>query len=334
MNYRTLGRTNIRVSEIGFGCWTMGGPNWSTSTGQPIGWADVNEDEVLAGIKVGLDAGVNHWDNADVYGNGKAERLLAKCLKKLGVKPGSQVIATKVGHFSGTAPHAFEPRQIRNQCEQSLRNLGVDAIDIYYFHHGSYVGPGYDGQPHDYLQEAAATMHTLVKEGKVRAVGQSAYSDEDFERAIPVLKPDVLQSKANMRYDPFIRPGSKLQALMKQHGCTFVAFGPLDQGILLDKFDPENPPKFAEGDYRNQRKDMLPDALRALKPKMAQLKDRFGPTTEALASAACRFVLGHDHVCSTIPGFRNARQAACNLKAASDPAMSEADIEFCRRLFA
>ncbi|HEX8877834.1 MAG TPA: aldo/keto reductase [Phycisphaerales bacterium] len=334
MNYRTLGRTNIRVSEIGFGCWTMGGPNWSTSTGQPIGWADVNEDEVLAGIKVGLDAGVNHWDNADVYGNGKAERLLAKCLKKLGVKPGSQVIATKVGHFAGTAPHAFEPRQIRNQCEQSLRNLGVDAIDIYYFHHGSYIGPGYDGQPHDYLQEAAATMHALVKEGKVRAVGQSAYSDEDFERAIPVLKPDVLQSKANMRYDPFIRPGSKLQALMRQHGCTFVAFGPLDQGILLDKFDPENPPKFAEGDYRNQRKDMLPDALRTLKPKMQQLKDRFGPTNEALASAACRFVLGHDHVCSTIPGFRNARQAACNLKAASDPAMSEADIEFCRGLFA
>lgn len=333
MNYRTLGRTNIRVSEIGFGCWTMGGPNWSTSNGQPIGWADVNEDEVLAGIKVGLDAGVNHWDNADVYGNGKAERLLAKCLKKLGVKPGSQVIATKVGHFAGTAPHAFEPRQIRNQCEQSLRNLGVAAIDIYYFHHGSYVGPGYDGQPHDYLQEAAATMHTLVKEGKVRAVGQSAYSDEDFERAIPVLKPDVLQSKANMRYDPFIRPGSKLQALMKQFGCTFVAFGPLDQGILLDKFDPENPPKFAEGDYRNQRKDMLPDALRTLKPKMQQLKDRFGPTTEALASAACRFVLGHDHVCSTIPGFRNARQAACNLKAASDPAMSEADLAFCRGLF-
>jgi aryl-alcohol dehydrogenase-like predicted oxidoreductase len=334
LNYRTLGRTNIRVSEIGFGCWTMGGPNWSTANGQPIGWADVNEDEVVAGIKVGLDAGVNHWDNADVYGNGRAERLLAKCFKKLGVKRGSQIIATKVGHFAGTAPHAFEPRQIRNQCEQSLRNLGVDAIDIYYFHHGSYVGPGYDGQPHDYLQEAAATMHTLVKEGKVRAVGQSAYSDEDFERAIPVLKPDVLQSKANMRYDPFIRPGSRLQALMRQHGCTFVAFGPLDQGILLDKFDPENPPKFAEGDYRNQRKDMLPDALRTLKPKMQQLKNRFGPTTEALASAACRFVLGHDHVCSTIPGFRNARQAACNLKAASDPAMSEADLAFCRGLFA
>lgn len=334
MNFRTLGRTNIRVSEIGFGCWTMGGPNWSTGNGQPIGWADVDEGEVLAGVKVGLDAGVNHWDNADIYGNGRAERLLAQCFRKLGVKPGSQVIATKVGHFKGTAPYAYEPRHIRNQCEQSLRNLGVDHIDIYYFHHGTYVGPGYDGQPHDYLHEAAATMHALVKEGKVRAIGQSAYTEEDFERAIPVLKPDVLQNKANMRYDQFIRPGGRIAALMKQHGCTFVAFGPLDQGILLDKFDPDNPPKFAEGDYRNSRKDMLPDALRELKPKLAKLKERFGPTTEALSSAACRFVLAHDHVCSTIPGFRNARQASCNVRAASDPAMSEADVDFCRRLFA
>lgn len=334
MRYRTLGRTGIRVSEIGFGCWTMGGPNWSSANGQPIGWAEVNEDDILAAIKVGLDAGVNHWDNADVYGNGRAERLLAKCFRKLGVQPGSQVIATKVGHLKGTAPYAYEPRHIRNQCEQSLRNLGVDHIDIYYFHHGTYIGPGYDDQPHDYLEEAAATMHALVKEGKVRAVGQSAYTDEDFERAIPVLKPDVLQNKANMRYDPFIRPGSRLQALMKQHSCSFVAFGPLDQGILLDKFDPDNPPAFAEGDYRNNRKDMLPESLRQIKPRLARLKERFGSTTEALASAACRFVLAHDHVCSTIPGFRNARQAACNVQAAVDAPMNAEDVEFCRKLFA
>jgi aryl-alcohol dehydrogenase-like predicted oxidoreductase len=334
MRYRTLGNTDIRISEIGFGCWTMGGPNWSPQNGQAIGWAEVNEDEILAAIKVGLDAGVNHWDNADVYGNGRAERILGRCLKKLGVKPGTQVIATKIGHFRGTASHAYHPAHIRHQCEQSLRNLQVDVIDLYYFHHGSYVGEDVNGQQHDYLHEAAATMHALVKEGKVRAIGQSAYSNEDFERAIPVLKPHVLQNKANLRYQDFIKPGCKLQQLMEQYKCDFVAFGPLDQGILLDKFDPENPPKFAEGDYRNQRKDMLPESLRTLKPKMQQLKDRFGPTTEALASAACRFVLGHDHVCSTIPGFRNARQAACNLKAASDPAMSDADIEFCRRLFA
>ena len=342
MRYRTLGRTSIRVSEVGFGCWTMGGPNWSPESGAPIGWADVNEADVRAGIKVGLDAGVNHWDNADVYGNGRAERMLAEVLRSLGIKRDTQVIATKVGHLRGSAIHAFDPRHIRNQCEQSLRNLRTDHIDLYYFHHGSYVGPGYDGagdlvKDHDYLAEAAATMRALVKEGKVRAVGQSAYSVEDFQRAVPVLKPDVLQNKANLRYDEFIRPGSPMQALMAAHGCTFVAFGPLDQGILLDKFDPDKPPTFVEGDYRTNRKDFNPQTLRAVRDKLGQVKARFGATpadtVDVLSSVASRWVLAHEHVCSVIPGFRNERQARCNLRAASDAPMSGADVEWLRQIF-
>lgn len=177
-------------------------------------------------------------------------------------------------------------------------------------------------------------MHTLVKEGKVRAVGQSAYSDEDFERD-PRAQARRLAEQGQHGVDHlFIRPGGKLQALMKQYGCTFVAFGPLDQGILLDKFDPETP-KFAEGDYRNQRKDMLPDSvLRVLKPKMQQTEGPLRPDDRGAVIRRLPLRVGHDHVCSTIPGFRMPRQAACNLKAASDPAMSDADLEFCRRLFA
>lgn len=343
MRYRPIGKTNIKVSEIGFGCWTMGGPNWSTSNGQSIGWADVNDDDVVAGIKAGLDAGVNHWDNADIYGNGRAERSLGAAFAKIGIKRDNQVIATKVGHFKGTAINAFEPRHIRNQCEQSLRNLRTDHIDIYYFHHGTYVGRGYDRSgnevaDHDYLAEAAATMHALVKEGKVRAVGQSAYGDDDFERAVPVLKPDVLQSKANLRSDDFIRAGSRCQILMKKHGCTFVAFGPLDQGILLDKFDPENPPKFDEGDYRTGRKDFNPQTLRTIRRKLMEVKKRLGiadkESVEGLSSMASRWVLAHENVCSTIPGFRNEHQARANLRATADGPMSEADTAWLRQLFA
>ncbi len=341
MELRPVGTTGIKVSVIGFGCWTMGGPNWSVANGQPIGWADVDEDDIVAGIKAGLDAGVNHWDNADIYGNGRAERLLASCLAKLGVARDSQVIATKVGHFKGTAPHAYDPAHIRNQCEQSLRNLRTDHIDIYYFHHGTYVGPGYDGRDHDYLHEAAATMHSLVKEGKVRAIGQSAYSDDDFERAVPVLRPHVLQNKANLRYGDFIRQGSRCRRLCEQHGCTFVAFGPLDQGILLDKFDPANPPAFEPGDYRANRKDFNAATLGHVRAALAQVRRRFGSTaapgttddTAFLSSIASRWVLSHPHVCSAIPGFRNARQASCNVRAAIDAPMSAADAAWLSDLF-
>lgn len=343
MRTRTIPGTQIQISEVGFGCWTMGGPNWNTSTGASIGWADVDDAEILAGIKAGVDGGVNHWDNADIYGNGRAERTLAESFRTLGVKRETQVIATKVGHFKGTAIHAYEPRHIRNQCEQSLRNLRTDYIDIYYFHHGSYVGPGYDRNgnlktDHDYLPEAAAMMHALVKEGKVRVIGQSAYTVEDFARAIPILKPRVLQNKANLRYDDFIRPGSAMQDLMKEHGCGFVAFGPLDQGILLDTFDPDNPPKFEEGDYRGGRKDFNPDTLRGVRTKLAEVKLRFARAgvseIETLSSAATRWVLSHDHVLSAIPGFRNQRQAVCNLRAATDEPMSQADTAWMRGLFA
>lgn len=341
MRYRTLGTTGIKVSEVSFGCWTMGGPNFSPANGQPIGWAQINEDDILAGIKAGLDAGVNHWDNADVYGNGRAERLLAKCLDTLGVKRDTQVIATKVGHHKGTAVNAYDPRHIRNQCEQSLRNLRAAHIDLYYFHHGTYTGEDYNGRAHDYLHEAADTMHALVKEGKVRAVGQSAYSEDDYARAIPVLRPHVCQSKANLRYDDLIRPGSRLQALMKQHGCTFVAFGPLDQGILLDKFDPAKPPTWEEGDYRASRKDFAPATLTGVRQKLAQVVARFGgsPTMDAaartalLSSVVQRWVLAHDHVCCVIPGFRNAAQARCNIGAGTDAPLSAADVVWLRELF-
>src|ERR1700760_4040625 len=107
MNYRKIGTSDVKVSEISFGCWTMGGLNFVN--GQPNGWANVDEDEIVAGIKTALDPGVNHFDNADVYGNGRAERMLNRALKKLGKKSTDVIIATKIGHFPGTAEHAYEP---------------------------------------------------------------------------------------------------------------------------------------------------------------------------------------------------------------------------------
>ncbi|MEM1330621.1 MAG: aldo/keto reductase [Planctomycetota bacterium] len=334
MRYRALGKTDIKVSEIGFGCWTMGGPNYSVDNGKPIGWRDVERDDVLAGIRTGLDAGVNHFDNADIYGNGKAERLLGECLKELGHLDGPSrenlVIATKVGHHKGTAPHAYTPFNIRRQCEQSLINMRVDHIDLYYFHHGWYAK---DGQPGN-LADAAGTMHDLIAEGKVRAAAQSAYADEDFARAIPVLKPAALQSWANMLKPNFIAPGCAVQALMAEHGCSYIAFGPLGQGLLLDKFDPAHPPKFDEGDVRGNNEAFTTEQLTALKPKLEALKERFGGTVEDLASAACRYVLAHDHVAGVIPGFRNEPQARCNLRAATDDPFTSEDLAFCRELFA
>ena len=308
MNYRELGTTGVKVSEISFGCWTMGGLNWVNGT--PNGWADVNEDEITAAIKVGIDAGVNHFDNADVYGNGRAERMLARVLKRLGLRSTDFVIATKIGWFPGTAEHAYEPAHIRHQCEQSLINLNREYIDLYYFHHGNF------GDNDKYLAGAAQVMDELVKEGKVRIKGQSAYSAADFAKTIPVVKPAVLQSWAHALDDQFVRPGSPVSKLMEQHKLTFVAFSPLAQARLLDKFDPKKPPQFEPGDNRKDNKAFSPEELEKLRPRLATLKQRFGESTEALASMALNYILAMPRVACVIPGFRNERQARINVAAA------------------
>ena len=322
MEYRSLGTSDVKVSAVSYGCWTMGGLNWVN--GSPNGWANVDEDEVTAGIKAGIDAGVNHFDNADVYGNGRAERMLARVFEKIGVKSEDFVIATKIGHFPGTANHAYEPAHIRHQCEQSLINLKRDYIDLYYFHHGDF------GKDAMYLEDAAATLDELVTEGKVRIKGQSAYSADDFERAVPVVRPQVLQSWAHALDDQFIRPGSRVSSLLEKHGMTYVAFSPLAQGRLLDKFDPANPPQFEPGDHRLGSSAFSAEPIQALKPKLEILKSRFGSTTEDLAAMALNYLLAQPFVACVIPGFRNERQAKCNL-AGVGRAFSPEDVAFVQK---
>ena len=325
MKYRKLGRTNLEVSEISFGCWTMGGLNWVN--GIPNGWADVNEDEITAAIKAGIDAGVNHFDNADVYGNGRAERMLARALQRLGVSSTKVIVATKIGHFPGTAEHAYEPAHIRHQCEQSLINLKRDHLDLYYFHHGNF------GPNDKYLADAVQTMDALVKEGKVRFKGLSAYSADDFERLVPVVRPHALQSWAHALDDQMVREGGRVDKVMEKHGLSIVAFSPLAQGRLLDKYDPKNPPAFEPGDNRKANKAFGAEELAKLKPKLEKLKARFGSATENLAAMALQYVLASPRVACVIPGFRNPRQAQCNVAAAGH-SLSRSDIDFIRATLA
>lgn len=318
MEFRELGRTGVKVSTIGLGCWTLGGLNFVD--GVPNGWADVDEDEIVRAVRLAVDTGVNHFDNADVYGNGRAERMLARVFDRLGLNSNQFVIASKVGHFRGTAAHAYEPAHIRHQCEQSLINLRREVVDVYYFHHGDF------GEGDGYLDDAAETLDRLVEEGKVRVKGQSAYSEEDFERVTPRVRPAVLQSWAHALDDRFVRPGTRVSELMAREGMTFVAFSPLAQGRLLDKYHASNPPVFEPGDHRRGARSFTAEALAELEPKVEALKVRFGTSTEALAATALNFVLAQPHVACVIPGFRSERQVRCNLAAVDVPFSPEDEV--------
>lgn len=321
MDYRKLGTSDVEVSEMSLGCWTMGG--LSFIEGKPNGWAKVDEAEITEAVRKAVDAGVNHFDNADVYGNGEAEQMLARVLKRLGLKSENFVIASKVGHFTGAAGHAYEPEHIRHQCEQSLKNLERDYLDIYYLHHGNF------GKNNQYLEGAAETLNALVEEGKIRLKGQSAYTAAHFKNAVPVIQPTVLQSWAHAMDPQFIEPNGPVGRLMAENKLSFVAFSPLNKGILLDKFDPDNLPAFEDGDHRARSPKFTQDALSKVKPRMEMIRQRFGDSIPELASTALRFILNYPRVACVIPGFRNAQQVESNLSVI-DQQLSAGDMAYIK----
>jgi myo-inositol catabolism protein IolS len=321
MKYRKLGKSDIEISEISLGCWTMGGLNWVN--GVPNGWADVDEQEITSAINYAIDNGVNHFDNADVYGNGRAERMLARILGK---RSKDVVIATKIGWFPGTAAHAYEPAHIRHQCEQSLINLQRDFIDIYYFHHGNF------GESDMYLDDAVDVMNKLKEEGKIRVIGQSAYSHEDFVKLIPKVKPDVLQSFASAIDDKFVAEKSPTREAMEKNNISFIAFGPVAQGLLLAKYDKNNPPKFEPGDHREKSPRFTKENLEELEPKLDKLKAKFGSNVEELARMALQYLLHYKVVGAVIPGFRNLKQVKANLAGKNNP-LSDEEFLFIKEVF-
>ena len=321
MKYRKIGKSNIEISEISLGCWTMGGLNWVN--GEPNGWANVDETEVAHAINYAIDHGVNHFDNADVYGNGRAERMLARIL---GNRTHNFIIATKIGWFPGTAAHAFEAAHIRHQCEQSLINLKRDYIDLYYFHHGHF------GDHYEYLDDAVEVMNRLKDEGKVKLIGQSAYSHEDFQKLIPKVKPDVLQSYANAMERIFIDEGSPTRKLMEENQISFIAFRPIGQGLLLGKYNKDNPPAFEDGDHRKGLSRFSRESLEKLEPRLNRIKQKFGSSEEKLARVAMQFLLHYKFMGAVIPGFRNLRQVQVNLSAMDKP-LTDDEFGFVKNVF-
>ena len=192
---RTLGRSGIKVSALGMGCWAIGGPFWAGET--PLGYGEVDDDESSRAIHAALDRDVNFFDTANVYGAGHSERVLGRVLAG---RRTQVVIATKFNAlFDETTRQVTgadtSPAGIRQACEESLRRLNTDYIDLYQFHDNGFPA-----------EEAAAvreTLETLVKEGKIRAYGWST----DFpDRAKSLLKGrDVPPSNFNSTYSTTIR---------------------------------------------------------------------------------------------------------------------------------
>ncbi|HKX31635.1 MAG TPA: aldo/keto reductase [Blastocatellia bacterium] len=335
MQTRILGKSGIEVSEIGIGCWAIGGLDWNLNMG--MGWGGTDDRQSLEGLHRAFDFGATYFDTADIYGHGHSERLIGQLLRN--VRRDQVIIGTKVGYFRGCAPSAYHPLHMRHQLEMSLRNLGTDYIDIYYFHNLFF------GENDEYVDGAVEAMHRFQEEGKVRFIGQrgphrySPHRQQErdlleskqarFLRMASIIQPSVVQVRYNMITPPPDDRQYDMFQWAKDHQVGVVINKPLGQGLLLAKYDPHNPPIFDQGDHRQRKKWFTAHALGVLQSRLALLKNRFGNSTQDLLRVAIQYCLyGHQNACVVV-GFKNASQVEMSLASADRP-LTEEDVIFIR----
>src|SRR6202012_5198076 len=230
MKFRELGKTGEKLSAIGLGCMGMN-----------HGYGTFNDEESLATLNLALDLGINFWDTADIYADGKNEELLARVLKPNRDKI---FIATKFGFrqkdnnaYPGAAGTYFDgsPDYVKTAVEKSLKRLNIDTIDLYYAHR---IDPNVP------VEEMVGAMAQLVKEGKVRYLGLSEASAASIRKAHSVHPIAALQSE----YSLLTRDVEKaILPLCKELGITFVPFSPLARGLMTNTL---NISELPENDFR------------------------------------------------------------------------------------
>lgn len=229
MRMKTLGTTNIQISEIGLGCM-----------GMSEFYGETNDVQSLETINHALALGINFFDTADMYGMGHNEQLLNKAMKGQREK---FVLATKFGIVRDPNNNTSRgingsPEYIRKACEASLQRLGTDYIDLYYQHR---VDPNVP------IEETVGAMSELVREGKVRSIGLSEASAETVNRAYKVHPIAALQTE----YSLWSRePEAELLSLCRGLGITFVAYSPIGRGFLTGSIKNNN---FEATDFRNHQ---------------------------------------------------------------------------------
>ena len=315
MNYRTLGRTGWKISEISFGAWAIGGS-----------WGDVSDAESLAALHAALDGGVNFFDTADVYGDGRSERLFAKLKKERKEK---FYIATKAGRrLPKQTVEGYSRKNLTAWVNRSLKNLNTDTIDLLQLH-----------CPHTevfYRPEVFGILDDLVKAGKLRHYGVSVEKVEEALKAIEFPNVQSVQIIFNIFRQ---RPAELFFAEAQKRKVGILARVPLASGMLSGKISAAS--KFAKDDHRNFNRHGaafdrgetfsgvdFDTGLRAV----GQLK-KLVPPNASLAKMALRWILEFPAVTCAIPGAKRPTQVFENIAASDLPPLSKATLKKISALY-
>ena len=316
MNYRTLGKTGFKVSEISLGAWQVGG-----------GWGGPFEDDTADAIlHAAIDAGVNFLDTADVYDDGRSEQAVGRVVRQRSERI---YVATKCGRKIN--PHVnegYQPEVLRGFVEDSLRRLGLERIDLIQLH----------CPPTEvfYRPELFELFDRLKEEGKIANLGVSVAKVEEALKAIEYPNVASIQIIFNMFRQ---RPAELFFREADLRNVGIIARVPLASGLLTGKFSRSS--SFAEDDHRqfNRQGEAFDrgetfagvDVETGLKA-VEELKEVF-PKEDNLVRTALRWILDHSEVSCIIPGASRPEQAAANAEASDVPPLSKEQHEAVDRIY-
>jgi aryl-alcohol dehydrogenase-like predicted oxidoreductase len=314
MRSRRLGKTNRDVSEIGFGAWAIGGS-----------WGETDDDQSLAAMAAAVDAGVTFFDTADVYGDGRSERLIARLVRE---RSEMLFVATKFGRRGPQEVGQYAYANLRAWLERSLENLDTDAVDLVQLH-----CPPWEAY---YTPAVFEACDRLVEEGLVRSYGVSVEKVEEALKAIEYPGVSTVQIIFNIFRQ---RPAELFFEQARLRDVGVIVRVPLASGLLTGKFGRDS--TFSPDDHRAfnrhgeqfdvgetfagvefERGLEVVEELRALVPEGA-----------TLAQLALRWILGFDAVSTVIPGAKTPEQARSNAAAADLPALPEDTLRTITELY-
>jgi len=317
MNARTFGKTGVRVSEMSLGCWQLGGTDWG----------NVEDKTALDILSTAVEAGVDFFDTADVYGNGRSETLIGRFLKER--KP-KLFVATKLGRTSSLYPDKYTEAGVRAATEASLKRLGVSALDLTQLH----CIPPAELKRGDVFE----WLRKLQREGKIRHFGASV---ESMDEALVCLEQPGLVS-LQIIFNVFRqKPIHTLFPKSKEKGVAIIVRLPLASGLLSGKLTKQS--RFPQNDHRNYNRDgqffNVGETFAGLPyEKGVELADAVKPMVPGgltMAQMAQRWILDYDAVSTVIPGASRPEQAKANAEVSAlpqlDPKLHDALQQFYTR---
>ena len=292
-----LGRTGVDGSAISLGAWSYGRENMSEDT--PVGWSGQTDSDSRAALRTAYDLDINHWDTADVYGNGYSEKIIGSMWTDISRE--QIFLATKVGWDRGPYSYWYHPHHMRQNMEKSLNNLNTDCVDLLYLHHCNF------GKQKEYFDDAMDIIHRFQEEGKTRFVGLSDWSSEKIMIFIQQANPDVVQPLRNVYNDTYVQSG--LKEYVDTHNLGVCFFSPIKHGLLTGKYN--NVASFPDGDFRQTIQEFQDiEFIKKMRKNMSFLEKRFINHSEPVLHGLLGALLTGCPTGCVLLGQRNQEQAS------------------------